>query len=232
MSINQELEKLYAEKWDNLYAQFQNIKNEQPCNPLMLSIEDEDDYKTADLRVMFFGRETSGGKWRLSDTSKQHPVKEIMDDYQRFFDNKTGSVSNKGMGAGMNLFKTLLEEKYPGKRIRYVWNNIVKSGNPSGTYPSDEIRNVVFEHFNVIRQEINILKPDIILLATGVKGYGDIERQFGKLDYQPIPLFHPNQLCRTALPEFPFVKYAFRMYHLAGHYNKYHYLGAIIKLLN
>jgi hypothetical protein len=241
--INQKLKELYESKWDNLYPKLLDIQgeDESPRNPLMIRVKDESDFETADARVMFFGRETSGGEWRLSDVYTKHSVDEIMDDCLKFFDNENGSGQtinntwkplNKGMGQGMNMFRRLLNDKYPDKKIRYVWNNIVKSGNPIGTYPPEKIRNLVFENFNVIKEEINIMKPDIILFVTGIKGYWDIDRQFGKLEYPPIEGFHLRQLCKVSMPEFPFVKYAFRMYHLAGRYSKRPYFDAILKEIN
>lgn len=240
MGLNSELQNLYDAKWDDAYDALKAIKcTPVPANPLMISIKDETEFKSADWRVMFFGRETSGGDWRLSDMSIKHSVEKIMVDYHKFFDEEKGSgggddkqwqPKNNGMGGGMNLFKNCIEKRFPDKKIRYVWNNIIKSG-VDGSFPSEQIRSVVFEHFNVLKDEINIIKPDIIIFAPGVKGYAEIERYFRLLEYSTIDHFPENKLVRVYLPDFPFVKYAFRMYHFAGRYSKKNIFEKIVDII-
>jgi hypothetical protein len=55
-SINTDLEKLYADKWDGVQEMRKEIDG--LSNPLMLHIKDETDFEAADIKIMYFGRET------------------------------------------------------------------------------------------------------------------------------------------------------------------------------
>ena len=61
--INNQLRALYAENWsvfagklDALVTSDQAVK---PTNPLLLYVEDEEQYLHADIRLMVFGQETN-----------------------------------------------------------------------------------------------------------------------------------------------------------------------------
>ena len=61
---------------------------------------------------------------------------------------------------GFNRFALLLNAVFPNKRIAYVWNNLVKIGKADGKgFCGAEIYALEREHFSVIQEETNILKP-------------------------------------------------------------------------
>ena len=196
-------------------------------SPLLLSVNNPDDFDTADIKVMLFGQDMSYGDWYIYDRHTQ-PLEECMRAI-RTFDNTVGAVDlngrkqKKGMGGGMNKFIDMLNARFQGKKIRYVWNDVVKlgrnvtKGNPHRTLLAEIER----EYFNVVKDEINAVKPQVIVFFTGPNSFWEDKlRQCLGIDascYQPLPGWSGNvrQLALLALHEdtFPSVQYAFRTYH-------------------
>ena len=208
--------------------------------PFLLYIDDEDAFNDKNVvKVMFFGQELSGGAsdgngigWYGYDY--RNSVSENMKLYSEFFNSKTGSKNKKGMGGGMNMLIDIIGEKFPGKSFRFVWNNIVKL-NTIGVDAriSQQYYNVVGKDFSrdIIRGELEIIKPDVIIFLSGNKYDGKLKDVFGNVSFETLPYykreqtgtcektnekrgdFPENELAKVNLADFPFVKYAFRTYH-------------------
>jgi hypothetical protein len=105
----------------------------------------------------------------------------------------------------------MLEEKFPDKKIRYIWNNIVKIGklNEKGR-PSDYIYEIERKYFSVIKDELQIIKPNVILFFTGPYYESKITDNFGQLKYTALSPFSDIQLSKVELSG---TKFAFRTYH-------------------
>jgi hypothetical protein len=215
MSINKLLYELYASKWEKLCEAMELNSGEgkaELANPLMLYINDEKDFMTADVKVMLFGQNT--GNWYGFDTC-EGSLSEIMQSFTESFDNREGSIGKYySMGQGMNKFINDMNTRYSDKKIRYVWNNIVKIGFKSSGTPPDRLYQIEKEHFAVIKDEITIIKPDIILFLTGLNYDGKIKINFGELSFVTVTSLNDiRKLAKIDMPEFPFVKCAFRTYH-------------------
>ena len=62
--MNEALLNLYSSKWEDLTAATTSILEDEtldikPANPLILYIDEEEEYKSADIRLMIFGQETN-----------------------------------------------------------------------------------------------------------------------------------------------------------------------------
>ena len=94
----------------------------------------------------------------------------------------------------------MISDKYPDKKIRYVWNDIVKIGKSEGKgLPPDYIYNVERDVFSVIKDEIKIIKPNFLLFFTGPYYDNKIEDNFGKVDFEPILPYNVRQLAKTKI---------------------------------
>lgn len=204
-----ELFSLYGSKIPELYAALKPIVmgNEyakKPAFPLLLDLgEDEQakEYDRADLRVMIFGRENNNwnnpdGKetYEKFDFSSSDEVFEevngLMDLYDKFF-HYDHTYWTRFMDCGPGALSNLLKEKYPDKKICCLWNNICKigigraeSGGCRGEAPL-YIHEAEREHFDVIRDEIRILKPDVLVFMVGHTGDKYIKEVFGDVRYTP-----------------------------------------------
>lgn len=94
---------------------------------------------------------------------------------------------------------------------KVLWNNIVKVGKHGDKgFPPDYIYEIERDHFNVITEELNILKPNIVLFFTGPNYDSVIADNFGEIEYKAIEPFSQRELAKLKLFDIPFV---FRTYH-------------------
>jgi hypothetical protein len=209
-TINEELYELYASKWEGVSAALLTSVEEDektPTHPLLLYVDDEEAWQNADLKVMIFGQETNDWEnWPKPVKSIEH----LRSVYDGFF-NKGKCWSYGGFWNGIARFQELLNKKYPEKKIRYLWNNIVKVGlaDEAGRPLPCMYDEIERDNFHVIPDEVNILKPNVLIFLTGPK-YDDLIREnFGEVGYTPLPPFQERELARLSLPA---AKFAFRTY--------------------
>ncbi len=216
--INEKLKQLYSKDWEVYNQSIKDWEIKYPSkgmtNPLCLAVTDE--YLLADLKVIIFGQETNG--W--CDEIKYGNIEKMQNKYLSFYN---GGKFDKHKGQFKNAFNYIvkgLREEYSDKKIGFVWNNIIKRGKENGKgRPLEDIYKIEKEHFNVISQEIDILKPDIIIFLTGpyydknirhvfkieqsefVKTDGFTERQLAIVNNTgakiAIRTYHPNYLYRV-----------------------------------
>jgi hypothetical protein len=232
-NINEQLRALYESKWRAISIPLWHIAYNddppEPTNPLLLHIDKEEEWQSADLRVMFFGQETND--WEGYGGSST--VENLLGVYDRFF-NKGGCWEYSGsFWQGIRLFENMLDASYPGKRIRYVWNNITKVGKSEEKGRAPEyIYELELEHFHVIPDEVRILKPDIIVFFTGPYYADAIRDNFGDVVYTPLPPYTERQLARVSIPE---IGLAIRTYHpnyLLRSGTREIYFNSIVKEIN
>ncbi len=106
----------------------------------------------------------------------------------------------------------------PDKTVECVWNNIHKVGNGAAGngrccgQPTAEIQEIVKRRFNVVPDEIKILKPDIVIFLTGKYADNAIMNTF---DISKNEFVHVNAGSEIFLDRInlPGVKYAARTIH-------------------
>jgi len=208
--MNNTLNKLYNSKWEKYHIELQNIWKDEslikkPTNPLLLKIDDEVDFINSDLKVMIFGQETNGWYENSDD------INSISNEYSNFYG--TGYCYKYGgqFWNGVNRFQTLLQAKFPSKKIRFVWNNIVKTGKSDGRgMPPNYIYEVERNYFSIIKDELKIIKPNIVVFLTGPNYDWVIKDNFGLLNYEPLFPYSERQLSKVSLES---VDFCFRTYH-------------------
>lgn len=233
--MNEKLKKLYDSKWNELCTAIKPIiegdqyKN-KPAYPFLLEVgrwvsedqEDESWYRDADIRVMIFGQETNPNGWKCGDvpeipkTSAFNPdicPTAVSGEYEDLCRNeleKQGYNGSKSLFNGYRNFMAMLNQKFPEKKIGYLWNNIVKIGKSEGTGYDTQIYNIEQKYFRVIPQEVEILKPHVIIFMTG--GYDDkIRDNFGEVKFSPLASFSENEVAKVQLPNSNIQ--AYRTYH-------------------
>jgi hypothetical protein len=217
-SINKQLYDLYCSKWDAISSALQEIADcdnpPEPTNPLLLYIDKEEEWTNAEIRVMVFGQET-----RDWENWPNKSIEHLCDVYNRFFNQNRGK--NSHFWHGFARFESILNTKYPNKKIGYIWNNIIKVGKASeaGRSPQN-IYNAEHEHFHVIPDEVKILNPNIILFLTGPNYDDAIQKNFGEVTYSAVHPYEKDHLAKILIPG---IDFAFRTYH-----PKFLYINEII----
>lgn len=115
-----------------------------------------------------------------------------------------------------NQLMQQLRERLGGRRIEAIWNNVSKIGcggvgfGKSCRKPTAEIREIERKYFNVVADEVKILKPDVIIFLTGFYADNEIKEKFGITDEAFHPVKEGVFLDRITIPG---VKYAARTIH-------------------
>lgn len=209
--MNEALLNLYSSKWDNLTTATKSILEDEtldikPANPLLLYIDEEEEYKNADIRLMIFGQETNS--WYDERGATIDAVQTL---YDGFFNEGECWGYGGQFWNGISRFLSSLKAKFPDKKIRLTWNNIVKIGKQGDKgFPPDYIYEIEREKFHVIPTELEILKPNVVLFLTGPNYDSIIKDNFGELKYEALPNSTERQLSRVTLKD---VQFAYRTYH-------------------
>ena len=227
MKLHEQLEALYDSKWKEMSDALQAVSCDgqttvKPAYPFLLSVNrwdkgnpDESWYADADLKVMIFGQETNswGGDkkdepaFALPVFNPDMPTGAVMGIHENFYAtyyHPDGfSYNGTRYGSyhhGFNRFVSLLNARCPGKRIAYMWNNIVKFGKAEGSgFCGEEIYNVQKQHFMVAGKEVEILKPDLILFLTG--NYDNrICDCWAGAQFAALPPFAVGDVAKVTLP--------------------------------
>ena len=217
-SINQKLEELYQSKWENLSnALNQIIKDEnyvvKPTNPLLLKHRECDAYEDAEIRVMIIGQETND--WGFDEEGYfWDDMEDVLEMYQDFFSGYRFESHRGFFKNHFNGFLKLLEDKYPEKKMSCFWNNVIKIGkaNDKNT-PPEYMLDIEQKYFSVLKEEIEIIKPNVILFYTGHAYDKYVLHHFPELVKEDISGFNSSELQSFKIDN---VHYAFRTPHPQG----------------
>ena len=209
--MNNSLLDLYDSKWDALCSAMQPILDDnsleiKPTCPLLLTVPNAEEFETADIRIMVYGQETNS--WYNEFHPNNQPIIEC---YDNFFNRGECWSYGGQFWNGVSRFISLLEEKYPDKSIKLLWNNIVKIGKyDEKGFPPDYIYEVERNHFSVIKDELEIIKPNVVLFLSGPNYDSVLEDNFGQIELQPMSPYSQRQLAKVKIDG---IEMVFRTYH-------------------
>ena len=217
-SINQKLEELYNAKWENFSKALTNIVEDdnyiiKPTNPLLLKHRDCDAYENAEIRIMIIGQETNGWGY-YEDGFFYNEMDEISEMYSEFYSGYKFEEHRGFFKNHFNSFLKLLKEKYPEKKASCFWNNVIKVGkaNDKNT-PPEYILEIEQKYFSVLKEEIEIIKPNIVLFYTGHAYDKYILHHFPELIKEDICGFNSSEVQLFKIDNVDFV---FRTPHPQG----------------
>lgn len=215
--MNQELVELYETHFKNLVkpltkhnSEMKNDDNLNDCATNPFLIKTSDDYNQSKNRIMIFGQETNcWGSELGNDSVFANDIQKSIEIYDEFF--YKGGINSYG-GPFWSEFKRIKREIENEFEASFIWNNINKIGRiGKGNYHL--INDIQFQYFKVVKQEILLTKPNILILFTGFNYDEFIEQQIGAFkrvkitenvcflkfendlkDLIVINTFHPNAL--------------------------------------
>ncbi len=217
--MNEQLKKLYSSKWEVLsewlhYFNFDEDNNPEDTENMAthpLLIQTNEEYENADFKVMFFGKETN--EWGKSEINngifeEDIDIDSIVRIYYQFYLEK----KYERYGKPFWNFIRRLKSTQSKKKIGYIWNNVLKIGKCESGTPQPNLRKYTFDYFNIIPQEIEILKPNILLFLSGHSYDEYIRKSIGSFTIVPIDGFTTNELCILKFDNIE-VDLAIRTYH-------------------
>jgi hypothetical protein len=221
-SINQQLRGEYQVYLDQTYNQ-PYWEGKAVSAPLLMHVFE--DYAQMEKKILFVGQETHGWGWMKNRSS--------VDDLQKkYADFALGKSADYGDGKKPRYLRSpfwnfcrsffyQVNQTVPDitrKTNGFLWTNISKFDN-NATTPDFDLQQLNVTGFELLKQEIAIVQPDIVVFLTGDKYVHWLHKLF-KLEYVPIlpnsllarlhdqnqslPLWifhtqHPHTLCRTGV---------------------------------
>lgn len=166
--LNQQLHNLYTDYLEHLYTQ---TWDKGVSAPLLMHVFG--DYTQMPCKIMFVGRETHG--WQ--EMNSRLTVSKLQDHYQNF---ELGKKADYGDGKkprylrspfwnfNRSVFYRLNNSEFGVSRKTngFLWTNISKFDYASST-PSQELQDKNIAGFKLLRGEIELTKPDIVIFETG-----------------------------------------------------------------
>ena len=208
--MNELLRNLYSSKWGKLSEMLQSFNDDDPedlenlaTHPLLIKTDDE--YANADLKVMFFGQETNDWNGVFEEDTN---VDDVVDVYENFYLKKGYEQYGKPF---WNFIRNL-KSTQSKRKIGYIWNNVLKIGKSESGTPQQGLIKYTIDYFNVIPQEIEILKPNVLLFLSGHTYDDHIRKTIGNFSIVPIEGFSTNELCILKFDNIS-VDLAIRTYH-------------------
>jgi hypothetical protein len=209
---NKKLLDLYKERYLKL-SELLTKKNKtlghsnKSTNPLLLKIDEK--YANANFKIMVFGQETNYWYSEENEGEFHGKIKPIFDLYEDFFLSNDCYSYGGQFWNGVSKFVQLAEKEI-NEEVGLVWNNVIKVGKCGKGTPLKSIQEIQFKYFNIIKEEIKILKPDLLVFFSGPNYDYHIEKSFEKLEKISINGFSERQLCELKLS---CLVPAFRTYH-------------------
>lgn len=189
--INDQLLELYQKHW----ASYLELRSGKLARPLLIKIKNEDNYTSSNIKVMILGQETNS--WIGGEPGTLITPLPTMDGYVRFFNDGDKVDWSGPFWNEAKRFMRLISLANANKKVSYMYNNVVKIGKDSGAgFPGDAAFDNELKSFNVLREEIAILKPNLLLFFSGPNYDGRIEKKLGSYERLPIDGFNTNKLCK------------------------------------
>lgn len=195
MALNEQLNNIYQPYFNELITHLKNDKLIDKVQPPFLlglnrekdgnvSVGDETWYTQANLKVMVFGKEVHEWGWPKLEDGAQLISDDLVEAYEMFYSENyrdtfflTDSNSKlskspffrTGFNGLMDGINERLKKVYSEKKVAFLWNEISKLSTREGRSRKvhDSIHRYETDFFHVIPQEIELLKPDIIIFLTG-----------------------------------------------------------------
>ena len=229
LDLDDKLTNLYRSKYANLLSRLSKITQSgtaiDAALPLLLWLDDEHKNVSDKLyRIMIFGRETNN--WNSPDiptydfkisssddiANQVNAIQDIYNAYCYFDDSPKSRFTKNGPKLFEKTFRNILQKE---ENACFIWNNICKigrgnagTGRACGIAPY-KIHEAEMELFNVVPDEIDIIRPNILVFLTGSKGVGFIKKKFPDAEF--IEIEGNLDVEKVILPKQDSVKYAYRV---------------------
>lgn len=205
MMINEKLEQLYKSHLEGLKHIHKGIKSfgiDDFAGPhLMYAWEDE--YINSNRKILFVGQETNG--WYNQTIQNEDNIIEAINTYKNF---ELGSRYNSLFWQKIFYINNCLNKM---NGYNYFWTNINKFGKSDIGRPDPKLTALENEHFNVLKSEIGIIKPDVVIFISGPNYDNDIRNKLGEVIFSKCTNESIRVLARLESKYLPY--HSYRTYH-------------------
>ncbi len=180
---------------------------EKVSSPLLISVHE--DYRRANLKIMFVGKETNGG---LGDGrllgSEAEIVNNLLECYEGFDMAQHSVIKSLHRKSPFWRFIYALSKRINNHneyRRDFIWTNLSKVDQGTNT-PSFELLELLQKHdLNLLKEEVGVLKPDVVVFLTGWSYHQYMKKYLNISDN--INLEESNYVKRVEIKGFPDLTY-------------------------
>ncbi len=218
LGINQNLYQLYNSKMNDVKTicnELDKLNINSYSHPFLLYVFEEE-YSQAPVKIMIIGQETNGWGGEMDDIE---PAIKLYKDF------------NMGRQYNTTFWKWVhrINQMLGNPNINcFVWNNILKFGKEEydqklekGNFkgrPDINVTRLENKYFNVISDEISILKPEVCIFLTGPNYDNDIKAKFPDVEFMSIEDYPKREFAQLKSSKLPI--HSYRTYH-PGYGNRY-----------
>lgn len=175
-----------------------------PANPQLIRVPD--DYESSNLKVAYFGQETNGWEGPFAETQGVEHLQQVYHDFVNVKTFEYGGQYWNGVKSFQNAFSEL------DSSSRFTANNLVKIGKAwDRGAPPESVIDWQAHWFEVIREELKILNPDVVIFLSGPNYDRHIETIFGKVKFESLNSRPVRELARVVAEGLP--RNSYRTYH-------------------
>jgi hypothetical protein len=177
---------LYKEKLELIDEHLKNYNSrvstdKKATNPFFITTPGN--YDVFSNRIMIFGQETNS--WCNECGNNSEYSKSLDKSIEIYIDFFLKGGINSYRGPFWNEFKRIKNESWLSKNAVFLWNNVNKIGRV-GKGNIQELNDIQFKLFQIIRDEIKFLKPNIMVFLTGPEYDNFIKKNIGEFDQKKI----------------------------------------------
>ena len=190
-------------------------------NPLLLKYNNS--YENAQNKIMLFGQETNFWYKELNEGIYTGIKSDLLNLYNEFFwEDGCYEYGRRygGMWRGVEAFFDILDSN-KSINYQYIWNNLIKIGKTGKGRPDfyNEIKDI---NRNIIKQEVDILKPNLVIFFSG-PNYDDIITDvFGNIEDKTIFGYTSHQIRVFSVNSIPAIRTYHPGYLLRQDYQKFY----------
>ncbi|WP_159477844.1 hypothetical protein [Dyadobacter sp. 3J3] len=171
-TLNQQLQEIYQTYLNGIYSQPESW-DDGVSAPLLMNVFS--DYEKMERKILFVGQEThSWEQMNLKPTLQELQTKYLNFNLGKSADYKDGSRLRYLTSPFWNFSRTLFHNlnkanlEVTRKTNGFLWTNISKFDCGSTT-PDFKLQKDNPAGFHLLKEEVSILKPDIVVFLTGTK---------------------------------------------------------------
>ncbi len=201
IDLNKKLASLYQNFLVNFVKLFNDEEKKNLSLPILMQVFP--DYFQAKHKILFVGKETYKWYGNMLESEKLN-VEYLMNKYQKFEFARTHHGKNSPFWRFLPLLYKKLNSASP--RNGFMWTNFSKV-DQSKTTPTIQIQEKSIIGFQLLKEEIRILNPDIVIFLTSWKYDNMIRQVFENTDFKIIEPRYLSQLDHKSFPELTFRTY-------------------------
>lgn len=204
--INKKLTDLYNSKLPRLQAMYSDLDSKSIKNyagPLLIHCF-ESEYAASKYKLMIIGQETNdwfaekiNGTEKLNDSLRTYEIFRLGEGYESKPFWRTANYINEKLNGG--------------KKLNFIWNNVNKFGLSGIGRPDAVVLDNENKYFNLLSDELRILKPDACVFLSGPDYDTDIKNKLPDIKFLPFSSEPERAVARLKSRSLP--EHSYRTYH-------------------